>query len=287
MLLRSLLFMPGDNEKILNKVEDVRADAVILDLEDAVSSQNKDRARELVANKLIELENSVGHPDIFVRVNGPLKKQWPEDCRAAIRPALDGLILPMAEKPGDIQRFTGVLEAVASRRSEVELDDIGIILLVETARGVLNLEKMLESSELISGAALGGEDFALDLGVSRTRKGEELQQARSQLVMAASAAGKLAVDTVFADLDDEEGLREDADRAAALGFDGKLAVHPAQVEIINEIFAPDREEIELARRIVKAFEESGKKAGGVIKVEGKMVDEPVYRRAKELLKLYE
>ena len=284
MLLRSLLFMPGDSEKILGKAEKVKADAVIFDLEDAVSLDNKEQARGLVAEKLASLDaDAVSAKKYFVRINALNTGLLEKDLSAVISDRLTGIMLPKIEEAADLQRADHLLKEL-EEKNEIAAGSLGIILLFESARGILDAPGIISASDRVLAAALGGEDLSLDLNAVRTREGQELFYSRSRLVLAASAAKIPALDTVFTDFRDSEGLEQDTRTARKLGFAGKLAIHPGQLEIINQIFTPEKEEIEFARQVVEAQRQAEQQGRAVYEVNGKMIDPPVVERARKLLK---
>ena len=285
--MRSLLFMPGNNEKILSKVEEVRADAVILDLEDGVPLDQKEKARRMVRERLETLDSNKLDKEVLVRVNGPGTGLGSEDCQAIIDQNFDGIMFPKVDRPEQIQHLEGILTGLADRDFTCGDEDIYLILNVETARGIINVHELLRASSAVAGAALGGEDLTLDIGARRTREGDELQYSRSRLMMAAKAERQLALDAVFVNIEDTEGLKEEAKKMSDLGFDGKLAIHPDQLDPINEAFTPAEEEIARARRIVEAFEEAEEEGRSVASVDGEMIDPPVAARARKLLELAE
>lgn len=257
--LRSWLFAPGHNEKLLRQVFDAGADMALLDLEDAVPPHMKDRAREMVASVAARRR-------CWVRVNPAGTEECARDL-AALAGSVAGIRLPKVESTADVAW-------AAERAPGVSLD-----CTVESARGVLAAFE-IASAPACSLLSYGGLDLATDLGI----QGGELETlfARSYLVLAARAAGKPPPsDGVHAMLNDDDGLRKEAEAARRLGFFGKSAIHPRQVKIINEVFAPTSDEVEWARRVLAAFEESG---GAATKTAaGEFVDIPVAERARRIL----
>jgi citrate lyase subunit beta/citryl-CoA lyase len=259
-LPRSWLFAPGHDEKLLRKVFDVGADAVLLDLEDAVPANLKDRAREMVAEV-------AATRTCWVRVN---RAQTPECERdlAALAGKVSGIRIPKVESAGEVAW-------VAERARGISLD-----CTIESARGVLNAFE-IASAPACALLSYGGLDLAADLG---SLPGEqETLYARSYLAIAARSAGKpKPSDGVHPQLDDDDGLRREAEAAKRIGFFGKSAIHPRQVPIIHQVFAPTQEELEWAQQVLWAFEQSG---GAATKtVTGEFVDVPVAERAKQLLR---
>lgn len=258
---RSYLFVPGDRPDRFGKAWDAGADAVILDLEDAVPADGKAAAREAAAAWM-----SRERP-VYVRVNGAGTGWFREDLAAACRAGLRGIVLPKAEEPGQVAAAAGPLPEGAS-----------VIPIVETARGVWNVRE-LAAVPRVERLAFGSIDLQLDAGIHG--EGEELLYARSRVVLASRVCGVLPpVDGVTVALDDASLLAADIERARRLGFGGKLCIHPRQAEAVNRGFSPTGEEIAWAERILAA---AGPAAGGVVRVAGEMVDRPVIERARAIL----
>ena len=270
MLFRSVLFVPGARADRFAKALAAGADVVIFDLEDAVAAERKLEARKSVAEFLANRPTTRSR--MFVRVNAS-GSQWIDgDVEAAAGlDAIVGVVLPKVESPRQIEEV--------ARRVPSET----VVPLLETARGILQAAAIAAADAKVPALLFGAEDLTADLGIPRTIDGEELLYARSQLVMAAASTGAEAVDAVFTDLDDLDRLRVDAARARAIGFRGKMAIHPAQVPVINDVFAPTSEEIEKAKKIVTAFEAAH--ADGVMRLEHQMIEAPVVLRARRVLTL--
>jgi citrate lyase subunit beta/citryl-CoA lyase len=181
-----------------------------------------------------------------------------------------------------VARLASLLAALEHERG-LPSGAVGILLMVETAQGVLNAYEMACASRRVWALCLGGEDLALDLGAIRTKEGLELAYARAQTVVAARAAGALALDTVYTDLNDLDGLLAEARQARQLGYSGKLLIHPAQIEPVHRAFAPSEEEVAYARRVLAAFEAAKARGDGVLALDGSMIDAPVVARAREVL----
>ncbi len=267
--LRSLLFVPADSPRKIEKSRELRPDAVILDLEDAVAPAAKGRAREALSRAL----EGFRHPSaaVFVRVNGPRTEGFELDLEAAAAPAVEGVVLPKCEAPDDVARAARVLERAPAIR---------LLPSVESAAGVLAAADLARAGDRVLALVFGAEDFCADLGIRRTASGDELAHARSAVVLAARAAGRAAVDAAFMDLEDEAGLLRDARRAKAMGFAGKLLVHPRQIEPVHRAFAPDETDVAWARKVLEAFEAAG---AGLAVVDGRLVDAPVVLQARRIL----
>jgi citrate lyase subunit beta / citryl-CoA lyase len=284
-LIRSALFVPGNRLERVDKALATEADAVIIDLEDAVPSSQKDQARSDVAQKLA---NTSGHK-IIVRVNGLDTPEFARDLKAVADSNLSGLMVPKIEGPGEVALINEALlkaEAAAGLQAGI----VPVIALVETAKGVENISQIAagqtEPARLYT-VAFGAADYSLDLGIELTMSGDELFYARSRLPIACRAHDLAPpIDTPFMiDLKDIPALKADTVRAKQLGFMGKLCIHPNQIEPVNAIFSPGPNEIAHAEKIIQAYEESEAKGLGAIQVDGKFVDLPVVERARRTLRL--
>ena len=284
-LIRTALFVPGNRLERVDKALATEADAVIIDLEDAVPSSQKDQARSDVAQKL---KNTPGQK-IIVRVNGLDTPEFARDLKAVVGPNLSGLLVPKIEGPGEVALIN---EALLKAEAAVGLQAgiVPVIALVETAKGVENISKIAagqtEPARLYT-VAFGAADYSLDLGIELTMSGDELSYARSRLPIACRAHDLAPpIDTPFMiDLKDIPALKADTVRAKQLGFMGKLCIHPNQIEPVNAIFSPGPNEIAQAEKIIQAYEESEAKGLGAIQVDGKFVDLPVVERARRTLRL--
>ncbi|MBW1710650.1 MAG: CoA ester lyase [Deltaproteobacteria bacterium] len=283
--LRTALFVPGNQPERIDKAFNTAADAVVIDLEDAVPAEAKSEARVLARDKIRQYEKRM----TLVRVNGLESGCLEDDLEGVAEEALDGIILPKAESRSHIQEINDRLTGLEEDRGLQE-GSILVVPLIESARGVESISEIVSESGGISRlytVAFGAVDFALDLGIELTKEGTELSYARSRLPIACRAAGiKPPLDTPFIiDINDLEAFRADARRARQFGFQGKLCIHPKQVEPCNEIFSPTEEEIAFAKRVIRAFDDAQEKGVGAIQVEGKMIDTPVAERCREILKI--
>jgi citrate lyase subunit beta/citryl-CoA lyase len=276
-VLRSLLFVPATHPGRFQKALDAGADAVVFDLEDAVEPARKEEGRANLRRWIGELrdaETGGRRPLRLVRVNAA-RSAWQSADLAlvAATAAIDGILVPKVSGPDDL---TPVATAVGGRP---------VFPLLETARGILNADAIAAAPPPARLGALlfGAEDLTAEIGIARTIDGDELLYARSRVVLAATAAGVDAIDAVFTHLDDADGLRRDASRARALGFTGKMTIHPAQVAVVNEMFAPTADEIAAAERLIASFEASQRAGDGVARIDGQMVDAPVVARARRIL----
>jgi citrate lyase beta subunit len=262
---RSLLFAPGNDERKLEKALAAGADAVVVDLEDAVPAGEKEAAR-LVARRV--LENRATGSLVAVRPNAFGTAHWGADLEAVRGLDLDALVLPKA-----------TLEAVEALGAEGS----PVVAIVETAVGLRHAYETA-CTERVAALVLGAVDLGLELGLEPRADGQEVLYARSQLVVDSAAAGiRSPFDLVHLDIRDDEGLEAETRLARSLGFRGKACIHPAQIEIVNRVFSPTKEEQERARRVIEAFEHALAEGRGVVALDGKMIDLPVVERARRVL----
>jgi citrate lyase subunit beta / citryl-CoA lyase len=284
LLLRSMLFVPGDSEKKLAKSLQVPADALILDLEDSVGADRKAEAREHVVAFLAR------RPDrgVWVRVNAVDDPEHEADLASVVAAGPDGIVLPKVRAPDDVVALAERLEPI-ERRAGLEPARTKILpIATETAAGVFALGGFARCGPRLAALTWGAEDLSVALGAETNvdERGEWLppyQLARSLCLLAAAAAGVPAIDTVCLDLRDEDRLARQAAAARRDGFVGKLAIHPAQVEVFNRSFRPQVDEIAAARRVVAAFEAA--RGAGVVALDGKMIDQPHLARARRTLRI--
>ena len=282
---RSIHFVPGGNERMFGKALGLPADALILDLEDSVTPENKASAREAVCDWLREGE--FGGRRKLVRIN-PLDSPWgAEDIAAVTAGKPDGLVVPKACSLADVEAVDGLV-AKAESRAEMERDAVKLLLIgTESPDAVFHLREMAGHGR-VDGMTWGSEDLSAELGTSaiRDENGEYLdvfRMARSLALLAAAAAGKQPVDTIYANVRDLEGLEADCRRAAAMGFTGKLTIHPDQIAIVNEAFTPGDSEIDEARELLAAAGEHRAAGRMAFRFRGRMVDAPHIKRARRVL----
>ena len=281
-LLRSVLFTPGNNMRMIHKIPAIAADAVILDLEDSVPLIEKDTARIFIRDSL-ELASS-GGAEVYVRINGLMTGLTAKDCDFIIQRGITGIMLPKDESKEDVLEAEKIIEKVERERG-LEPGSIVLIPTLETAKGVVNVYEIATASKRIVAIGFGAVDFTRDMGTSLSKEGTELFYARSKTAIAARAAGVQALDTVFIDLADREGLIKDTQLAKQLGFKGKFLIHPSQIDIVNQTFSPSPDEIGYAKKVVKAYKEAEARGLGVASLEGRMIDLPVFNQAEDLLAL--
>ena len=283
ILLRSLLFVPGNRPDRIDKAFETGADAVIIDLEDAVPISQKEHARVFAKEKVMQHSGQA----VFVRINGLSTSFSRADLEAVIQQGLKGLMVPKIETPQDLIRAHDLLSQ-AEKEAGLKPGNIILMPLIESAVAVQNIYHILTSpatSERMTIVAFGAADYTLDLGIEMTLEGTELIYPRSRIAVACRAAQlPPPIDSPFMiDIKDLEALKADAVRARRLGFQGKLVIHPIQVQPCNQIFSPSKAELEMARNIVQAFESARQKGAGAIQLDGKFIDEPIVKRARQLV----
>lgn len=280
---RALLFMPGDSRKKIEKGAGSGVDSVIMDLEDGVALTQKEAARREIAAALREVD--FGRTEKLVRVNPYHTPFHAADMDAVLDAKPDGIVLPKAASAAEI---AGVDARISRAEWENGWDknSIALIVIVETAMAVVNLKEIASSAwayPRLQALVFGAEDLAGDMGAQRTAEGIESQYGRGTVVLYAKAFGLAAIDTVHVDFADETGLIAQTTQARQMGYDGKLAIHPRQVEPIQQTFTPNAEEIAHARRLIDAHDAHQAAGTGAFQIDGKMVDMPVIRAAEAVL----
>lgn len=280
-LRRTMLFVPGNNPGMLKDAGLYGADSLMFDLEDAVAISEKDSARFLVYNAIKTLD--YGDTEIVVRINGLDNPFGKEDIEAVVRAGVDVIRLPKTETKEDILAVEAIIEQV--ERKIGRLGQTRMMAAVESAIGVINAYSIAACSKRLMGIALGAEDYVTNLKTKRYPDGMELIGARSQIVIAARAAGIYALDTVYSNVDDMEGFKREVGLIKQLGFDGKSVINPKQIKPVHEIYSPTEQEIKKSIDIVKAAKDAKEKGLGVISLNGKMIDKPIIERADRVLQI--
>jgi citrate lyase subunit beta/citryl-CoA lyase len=279
--MRSVLTVPVTNPRFIEKAPSTGADVICLDLEDSIAPAEKEGARVLAAKAIDSLPR--GPYAVFVRVNGEHTGLLDGDITAVVRPGLDGIVISKASTPETISDVDALLQRLEEQQA-MPAGTVAIAPLIETAAGVMAALEIVRASRRVTAAVFGAEDLATDIGVQRTREGEEVRWARAQVAMACHAARVTPVDTPDPDYTDEAYLEREMLLGRTLGYKGKLCIHPTQVAMANRIFAPSSEEIAEAREVVALFEREGiAKGRAAIPRNGRMIDTPIYERAKRLL----
>ena len=276
--------MPVNVPKLVEKAYLRGADCICLDLEDSVPFSEKVLARSFVRQSISSAGK--GGRDVLVRINNSSKEALVEDLRASIWPGLAGLIIPKVESPelvAQIGEQVGLLE----RERGIPLQSIGFWVVVESSIGVKNVSDIASASKRIEFIGIGDEDLALDLGITPTTEGTEFTYVKSKVIIAARAAGitPLGLAGTLSDFRDLDGLRISALKAKNMGFKGAMAIHPTQIPILNEAFSPTAEQVSESREIVSLFDNANLEGRAAIQFQGKMIDVPVYERARKTLEL--
>ncbi len=277
---RSMLFIPSNNPNMIVNGGVLGADSLIFDLEDAVSPDEKDAARDLLQHALEAVD--FGKCEIIVRINGLDTPYWEEDLRAILPMKPDAVMPPKVCDAAYIQTLDEKLTELETEFS-LEQGRTKIIALLETAVGVENAYAVAAASPRMAALFLGAEDLTADLRCQRTKEGGEIQYARGRVVCGARAAGIEAYDTPFTDVQDLEGLERDASYAKSLGFTGKACISPAHVSTVNRIFSPSQADIAYAKDVFAAIAEAKRQGKGAIALRGKMIDAPIVQRARLVL----
>ena len=277
-LLRSLLFVPGNNSRFLEKAKSLKADIVCFDLEDSVPLVEKKSARNLIKNAL--KSRSEYHSEIYVRTNSPVSGLIPDDLLDIIQKGVDGIVIPKVNTVNEIKKIEKIMLGLEKKR---KLKPIEIIASIESTEGVVNAYLIASCSKRISALVFGVFDLLNDLGVEYTKKPEGAAYSRAKIPVDARAAGKYAIDAIWQDLDDVAGLEQDSLVAKNLGYVGKSIIHPNQVDVVHKVFYPTSAEIEWAKKVVSAYDMAKKSKKGATTVDGKMIDEVHYKRAISLL----
>jgi citrate lyase subunit beta/citryl-CoA lyase len=277
-----MLYVPGNNAGMIKDVYIYGSDSIMFDLEDSVSINQKDAARYLVYNALKSID--YGDIETVVRINGLDTEHGKEDLEAIVRAQPDIIRLPKTEKAQDIYDVEAEIERI-EKAAGIPVGKIKLMAAVESALGIINAYEIAKASERLVGIAIGAEDFVTDLKTNRSPEGIELLAARSQLLLAGRAAGIDVIDTVYSDVNNEEGFRKEVELIKQLGFDGKSIINPRQIKIVNEVFTPSQKEIDKSLRVIEAIEEAERNGSGVISLNGKMIDKPIVDRARRVLDL--
>jgi citrate lyase beta subunit len=280
---RALLYMPGDDIRKIQKAAGLEVDCVCMDMEDGVALNRKAEARRTILHALQNLD--FGRSERLARINPAGSGLETEDIITVLPGLPDGIVLPKVKNASDIQWADNIITEFlkGEKGNSGDQPEINIIAIIETAQAFIDLREIASSSSRLKALIFGAEDLANDLGAVRTRDAWEIHHARSSIVLHAAAFNLQAIDMVYMDLHNLEGLREEALMGAKMGFAGKQIIHPNQVEPVQDAFTPSDEEIARARRIVEAFERHQRFGKGAFALDGKMVDAPVVKAAKKVM----
>jgi len=280
-VMRSVFYVPGNNESFIQKAPGLPADIITLDLEDSVPPAEKEKARETI-RKNLELAGSGGSV-VYVRVNNWETLMTNDDLEAIVYPGLSGVCLAKCGHPDDVKRLDWKLDELERRRN-IPVGTVAIQLLCETAKGAINAYPSAMASPRVNSLIFGAVDYTKDMRVKITSEGDEQLYARFHIAVAARAAGRIAIDCPFVAFQDTAGFEKSVLQGRQMGYEGRMLIHPSQIEPSNRLYAPSADDVEWARGVVKTFEEEGLAKGkAAVSYKGKMVDTPVYDNARTIL----
>ncbi|OGA54091.1 MAG: hypothetical protein A3G25_10410 [Betaproteobacteria bacterium RIFCSPLOWO2_12_FULL_63_13] len=280
---RSMLYVPVNVDRFVDRAHTRGADCIQLDLEDSIPQAEKEKARSLVRSAAAKVRR--GGADVLVRINRPLSLAV-RDLEASVCSEVDGLAIAKVDGPSHV-RLLDEMVTDLEREAGLDAGRTRFVLMIETPQAYLDMRAIAQASPRVAGMTIGDEDFALECGMQAD--GEALLQAKQQMIVTARAAGVMPLGFIdsIADLSDAEAFRAMARRSRRLGFDGASCVHPAQVQIVNEEYTPDVDALTFARRVVEGRREAGTIGRGAFRIDGKMIDLPVVARAQRLLARFE
>lgn len=277
---RALLYVPGDDRRKIEKATTLGVDCICMDLEDGVAASRKQEARAVIAQAMRELD--FGNSERCIRINS-IGSGWEEDdLSAALATGPDTIVVPKVETPEQVNWVSQRI-GMYEQQSGLPLGTIRMLIGVETAAGILNLKEIAGADLRLEAIIFGAEDFAASVGATRTPEATEVLYARSAVLVACAAHSLQAIDMVYIDFHDLEGLRREAEAGARLGFSGKQTIHPNQIAPVQEAFTPDETAIAHALRIVETFEASLAQGKGAYALDGKMIDMPLLKAAQNVL----
>lgn len=280
-VMRSVMYVPANNERFIKKMPEIPADILTFDVEDAVPPAEKENARKMTREHLVYAGS--GGSQVYVRVNGYHTPYTEDDLKGVVYPGLDGVTLPKTRGPEDVRRLDASITALEKERGIPE-GHVKISILLETAIGVQRALECCTASPRLVSAFFGVVDYCTDMRIQRTDGAQEQMVARTIVAMAARAAGLVALDGPFANFSDIEAFRANTLQGRTMGYEGRMIIHPSQIPIAHELYSPSAEAVREARRIVEFFETEGLAKGlAAVPLDGKMVDTPVYVDAQNIL----
>lgn len=283
-VMRSVMYVPSNNEKMVGKAPTIAADILTLDLEDSVPPAEKAKGREMIQEYLKTQREGQAAPYLYVRINNWETEMTNDDLEAIVHPGLDGVCLAKCGSAANVQRLDWKLEELEQRRG-MEVGTIDIQLLIETAKGVMNAYEAATASPRVKSLIFGAVDYCKDMRVELTSEGIEQLYARYHTAVAARAAGCVAIDCPYVDFKDIEGYKKSTMEGRQMGYEGRMLIHPSHIEPSHEIYTPSAESVEWAEGVKKVFEEEGiAKGSAAVTYLGKMVDTPVYENAMQILR---
>ena len=277
---RALLYMPGNDRRKIEKATTLGVDCVCMDMEDGVALTRKTEARAVIAEAMKELD--FAGAERCIRINSVGSGFEKFDLAAAVATNPDAIIVPKVETARQVRAISEYIE-IYETSGKIPLRTIRMLVGVETARGILNIKEIAEVDRRLDAIIFGAEDYAASIGATRTKEATEVLYARSAVVTACAANDLQAIDMVYIDFRDTDGLRAEAQEGARLGFSGKQIIHPNQVAPVQEAFTPSDEAVEYAQRVVNTFTASQKEGRGAFALDGKMIDMPLLKNAQKVL----
>lgn len=277
---RALLYMPGDDRRKIEKATTLGVDCICMDMEDGTAINRKAEARAVIAQAMKELK--FGKSERCIRINSIGSGFEKDDLAAALATKPDSIVVPKIETAEQVKWVSDRIESF-ELSSRLNLGSIRLLIGVETAKGLVNLKEITEADKRLEAVIFGAEDYAASVGATRTQEATEVLYARSAVVAACAANDLQAIDMVYIDFKDLEGLRLEAEQGAGLGFSGKQVIHPNQVSVAQEAFTPSDQAIGYAKRVVESFESSQKEGKGAYALDGKMIDMPLLKNAQKVL----
>lgn len=277
---RALLYMPGSDRRKIEKAATLDVDCICMDLEDGTALSKKAEARAVIAQAMEELD--FGNSERCIRINSIGSGFEKDDLASALAARPDSIVVPKIETAEQVKWVSDQIETF-ELTNNLKLGGIRLLIGVETAKGILNLKEIAEADKRLDAIIFGAEDYAASVGARRTKEATEVLYARQAVVAACAANDLQAIDMVYIDFHDLEGLRREAEQGAGFGFSGKQVIHPNQVAVVQEAFTPSDEAIEYAKRVVESFEVSQKEGKGAYALDGKMIDMPLLKNAQKVL----
>ena len=280
-LFRSLIFVPGNNPRFLEKAKSISADIVCLDLEDSVPDKEKTKARKLIKNVL--KQRKLYSANIYVRTNSPESGKIESDLKEIMQKGIDGIVIPKVNSAKELKKIEKI---IISLEKKGKISGTRIIPSIESALGVVNCYEIASCSKRIDALVFGIFDLLNDVGIEYTKGNPRgAKYARYKIPVDAAAVGVYAIDGIWQDIKDKSGLKKDCDVGRSLGYVGKSIIHPDQIKTVHKIYHPNKNEIRWAKLVVKTYNNATKKGKGATVVDGKMIDEVHYKRAKALLEI--
>ena len=277
---RALLYMPGDDRRKIEKSTTLGVDCICMDMEDGVAMTRKSEARAIIAQAMKDLD--FGESERCIRINSVGSGLESYDLVAALATNPDTVVVPKIESADQVKWVSDHIESYELSSGQ-KLGSVRLLVGVETAKGIMNLRKIAEADWRLEAIIFGAEDYAASIGARRTKEATEVLYARQSVVAACVANDLQAIDMVYIDFRDGEGLRQEAEQGAGWGFSGKQIIHPNQAQVVQEAFTPSVAEIDYAKRVVETFETSQREGRGAYALDGKMIDMPLLKNARKVL----